>query len=132
MAVQTQLMIPEDVQAKNPQWFAALGPSLKLPIGGTLSRPTIEAGHLRTALNSAMTQGLQNSLGDSLQKRLGLENPNGGNSLPNLLEQGQRRLEEKLNEKLPIPPVENIENSLNRLFQRGAERGRIPQPGGGK
>ena len=79
-----------------------------------------------------MTQGLQNSLGHSLQKRLGLENPNGGNSLPNLLEQGQRRLEEKLNEKLPIPPVENIENSLNRLFQRGAERGRIPQPGGGK
>lgn len=109
VALQTHLNVPDEVLLKNPQVAAALGNRIDLPISGTLTQPSIQSGQLRTALNSALGQGVQNMLGSELERRLGGGNAAGGNSsgadpIQGLLEQGQRRLEEKINERLNLPP----------------------------
>jgi len=127
--VNAQLMVPPDVLEKNPQLASAFGPSVQLPITGTLTAPTIQSGALRTAMNSAVNQGLQQKLGDLLPGNPG-ETP--ANPLPDLLQQGQRQLEEKLNEKLNLPPANEAQDSVNRLLNRGLERGRQRLFGGDK
>jgi len=108
VALQAHLNVPTEVLQKNPQVAAALGSRIDLPISGTLTNPSIQSGQLRTALNSALGEGLQNRLGSELERRLG-GNPlgtdsSGGEPVQGLLQQGQRRLEDKINERLNLPP----------------------------
>lgn len=104
MALQTQLNLPAELLQKNPQIASALGNSIVLPISGTLTQPQIQAGQLKTALNTALGQGLQQALGNELEKRLGVGTPGGGDPIQNLLQQGQQKLEKKLQDKLNLPP----------------------------
>lgn len=109
VALQTHLNVPDEVLQKNPQVAAAFGNRIDLPISGTLTQPSIQSGQLRTALNTALGQGVQNFLGSELERRLGGENPagggtGGGDPIQGLLQQGQRRLEDKINRQLNLPP----------------------------
>lgn len=111
IAVETQLNIPQDVLDKNPDVAYAFGNSLQLPIGGTLTKPTLQSAQLRTALNTAVSRGVQKAVGDQLQKKLGVpglgELGNGsGNPLDGLIQQGQKKLGEKLN----LPSADQFQN----------------------
>lgn len=103
MALQTQLNLPAELMQKNPQIASALGNSIVLPISGTLTQPQIQAGQLKTALNTALGKGLQQALGSELEKRLGAGTSGGGDPVQNLLQQGQQKLEQKLQDKLNLP-----------------------------
>jgi hypothetical protein len=129
VALQTQLSLPAELLEKNPQLASALGPNIQLPVTGTLTRPALQAGQLRTALNTAFSQGLQQKLGTELEKRLGIGVPGGTTPLPEVLQQGQRQLEETLNEKLKLPS--GTLDPAQRLFNRGLEQGRQRLWGGG-
>ncbi|MDP1561778.1 MAG: hypothetical protein Q8M16_10300 [Pirellulaceae bacterium] len=103
VALKTQLNLPNDLLAKNPQIASALGNSIALPISGTLTQPQIQSGELKTALNTALGNGLKQMLGSELQKQLGGGTPNETDPVQNLLQQGQQRLEQKLQDKLNLP-----------------------------
>lgn len=104
VALNTQLNLPNELLQKNPQIASALGNSIALPISGTLTQPQIQAGQLKTALNTALGNGLQQMLGNELQKQLGVGTSNGADPVQDLLQKGQQRLEQKLQDKLNLPP----------------------------
>ncbi len=121
--VQTQLNIPQEVLAKNEDIANAFGPSVNLPIKGTLTKPSLQSGQLRTALNTAVNRSVQKAVGDQLEKKLGVpglgelglgQGAGSANPLNGLMQQGQQQLQQqqqklgdKLNEKLGLPSGSN-------------------------
>lgn len=134
LAVDTQLNIPQEVLDKNPDIASALGPQLALPITGTLTHPTLQSSQLRTALNTAVSQGLQKAVGEKLEKKLGVpglgELGNGsGNPLDGLIQQGQKKLGEQFQRKLGWPQTDKPRSSILPGF--GSPAKEEPQPGTG-
>lgn len=112
LKVNTTLKIPQEVLEKNPHVANALGSSVNLPITGTLTKPSLQSSQLRTALNTAISRGLQQAAGEQLEKKLGVPGlgelkSGSGNPLDNLIRQGQQSLGDRLNEKLNLPESDN-------------------------